>query len=129
MGGVGRALVGGLLAGGAGAIVGATTRGSKNVINSLEILIITNDVTDNLKKLKIITKEIPRNSTAYVDATDFAQKVNASITSILKLAQPDQRVAKNNSVSQLKELSEMLDKGHLTKEEFQKEKKKLLEGK
>ncbi len=128
-GGVGRALVGGLLAGGAGAIVGATTRSSKNVVNSLEIQIITDEVSDNLKKMKLITKEIPRDSTTYADATDFAQKVNASIISILKKAQPDQRVAKKNSVSQLKELSEMLDKGHLTKEEFQKEKKKLLEGK
>ena len=40
-GGVGRAVVGGALAGGVGAIVGANTRATKNVINILQIRIIT----------------------------------------------------------------------------------------
>ncbi len=127
-GGVGRALVGGILAGGAGAIVGATTRGSKNVVSSMQLQIITNDVTDSLKKLDIIANEIPRDSVVYKKATEFSQKIYASITSILKqYNQEMKKESPKDTISKLKELSDMLEKGHLTKEEFQKQKKKILD--
>jgi hypothetical protein len=127
-GGVGRALVGGLIAGGTGAIVGATTRSTKNVVNSMQLQIITTDVAHSLRKLDIITREIPRDSTAYAYATDFIQKVYASLTSIIKQGNPGVKVSETDNISRLKQLSDMLDKGHLTNEEFQQQKKKLLEG-
>jgi hypothetical protein len=127
-GGVGRAVVGGFLAGGAGAIVGASTRGSKNVVSSMQLQIITNNVSDSFKKLDIITKEIPRDSIAYQKATEFAQKAYASLTSIIKQENPEpKKEGPKDSISKLKELSDMLEKGHLSKEEFNKQKKKLLD--
>jgi len=81
--GVGRAVVGGLLAGGAGAIVGATTRKSKNVVSDLRIYIKTTNIDDPLITLKLIQKQIERNSSQYKKIIEFAEKFQATMDSIM----------------------------------------------
>ncbi len=82
-GGVGRAVVGGALAGGVGAVVGANTRASQNVTNSLQIRIVTKNVSNSLYTINIITREISKSSDEYKDAMNFANKVYATITAII----------------------------------------------
>lgn len=51
--GLGRALVGGVLAGGVGAIVGSNTAKQKEVIESIGIKITTNDISNPLIKIQL----------------------------------------------------------------------------
>lgn len=81
-GGIGRAVTGGILAGGVGAIVGANTRSSKNVIFNLSIRIITNDVMNSLYVFELINTEMPKDSVQYKNAMSFANNVYSTILAI-----------------------------------------------
>ena len=81
MGGVGRAVVGGILAGGIGAVVGSVT--AKKHITSYKILIFTSDIINPCITLVLINSKTKTNSTNYTKARTFAQNVYASITSII----------------------------------------------
>lgn len=82
-GGVGRAVVGGVLAGGVGAVVGATTRKSTAVTRNLSVRVVTSKLNSPLLTIPIITAETKRNSLEYREKMDFAQRVYATITSII----------------------------------------------
>ena len=82
-GGLGRAVVGGVVAGGIGALVGASTKRSTDKTNSMKVRIITTDVNDALVEVPIITSAISRDSQTYRDADKFAQETFATITSII----------------------------------------------
>lgn len=82
-GGVGRAIAGGILAGGAGAIVGATTRKSNDVVSDLRIKITTNNISDPLITIKLITSQIDKSSSLYKQCIEFAEEVQATIESII----------------------------------------------
>lgn len=83
-GGVGRAIVGGAISGGVGAVVGATTRKSKNIVSDLKIRIITKDINNPLILLPIITKDIERTSKNYDYLYNIANKIYATIISIIE---------------------------------------------
>lgn len=128
-GGVGRAIVGGAIAGDTGAIVGAATRSSQSVVESLTIKIISSDVNESLVMIPLITRETKRDSDAYKKMWEIAQEVHSVITSII---QTTTRTANNTSsskdaLSQIQMLSELKDQGVLTEEEFAKKKAELLE--
>jgi hypothetical protein len=82
-GGVGRAVVGGILAGGVGAIVGAQTRGSSEIVKNLSIRIITNDVINSLVWIHLIKTATKRDSFEYKRNKDAAQQIYSTIISIL----------------------------------------------
>ena len=82
-GGVGRAVVGGILAGGVGAIVGAQTRGSSEIVKNLSIRIITNDVINSLVWIHLIKTGTKRDSFEYKRNKDAAQQIYSTIISIL----------------------------------------------
>ena len=82
-GGVGRAVVGGILAGGVGAIVGAQTRGSSEIAKNLSIRIITNDVINSLVWIHLIKTGTKRDSFEYKRNKDAAQQIYSTIISIL----------------------------------------------
>ena len=82
-GGVGRAIVGGALAGGVGAIVGATTRGTKAVLSSLSIRIVTKDINNALCEIPIVKTETKRDSDEAKNAIKCAQKIYATVISII----------------------------------------------
>lgn len=128
-GGIGRAIVGNVLAGGVGAIVGAITRKSKNVTNSLQIRLITNNTTDSLYILDLITSETKKDSTEYKDIMQFANNVYATITSIIndnkdnKITNSEQN---DDFIGQLERLSKLKNDGMITDEEFENSKKMIL---
>lgn len=84
-GGVGRAIAGGIIAGGVGAVVGANTRKSKNVIYSLQVRIITKNINNSLININLINSPsgTEKSSLEYQDAQRFANEVYATIIAII----------------------------------------------
>ncbi|WP_294854007.1 hypothetical protein [uncultured Oscillibacter sp.] len=84
-GGVGRALVGGALAGDAGAIVGVLT--AKKQIHSFEIAFLTNNIQKPQFVITLIgsfgSKGCPKNGLIYTNAVDFSNRVVATIKAII----------------------------------------------
>jgi hypothetical protein len=139
-GGVGRAVVGGMIAGGTGAVVGAATRKSKDVTNSLRIQIITADIDDSLMVFDLITSETSRDSDFYKKSIHLAQEVHSTLISIIKTQQNSQLVAEEqptkqtvaqlsteDAVNQLKLLNDLKKQGIITEEEYNQKREKLVE--
>lgn len=126
-GGVGRAIVGGVLAGGAGAIVGAATRKSKSVTNSLSLKIVTSDVNESLIVIPILESHTNRDSEKYKEAWQVAQTVYATllgITKTVKQITPNQ--ISTNPLAQIEMLSKLKNQGAITEEEYNQKKQELL---
>lgn len=129
-GGIGRAVIGGAIAGGTGAIVGAATRKSKSIANSLSLKIITSDTQDSLIVIPILESATKRDSEKYKQAWNTAQKAHATIISIIKTsetASPSRLISSSNDpLSQIEMLAKLRDQGILTEEEFSTKKAELL---
>ena len=82
-GGVGRAVVGGVLAGGAGAVVGATT--AKEHIKSYKIVIYRANIATPQAEISLISTSCKTTDSYYIEAVEFAGKVNASIRAIISI--------------------------------------------
>lgn len=80
-GGVGRAIVGGVLAGDAGAIVGAVT--AKKQIMSYSVVVYLENIQTPYLEMDLIKQKTDTKAADYKKAVDFANKVNASIKAIV----------------------------------------------
>lgn len=128
---VGRAIVGGAIAGDVGAIVGATTA-SKSV-NSLIVRIFSNNISHPAHDIRLIeNKSVDIGSKEYSTAITFANNVLASIKSIISNQQSStvQRQAmpqsNTNPAEEIMRYKQLLDCGAITSEEFEQKKKQLL---
>lgn len=83
-GGIGRALVGGVLAGGVGAIVGAGTRSTSNVTNNLAVRIITADIKNSLVMITLIETMTKRDTEMYKMCMNTAQEIYSTVISVIK---------------------------------------------
>ena len=136
-GGIGRAIVGGIIAGDSGAIVGANTRKSKNIVSSLSIRIVTKEIDEPLYTLELLDYQIDTNKQLYANfykqAMEFANNVYATIQAIIKdnnntnVVENKQELNSTNGLEQLEKLAELKDKGIITQEEFEETKKKILD--
>lgn len=133
-GGVGRAVVGGLLFGGVGAVVGGVTGGKKsnNVCTSMRIcLILRNEYCDTSDISLIKGMEISTDSVSYQNYSTIAQKC----LSALKIMTDEVQNATANTVPQglsvadeILKFKNLLDQNIITEEEFSARKKELLAG-
>ncbi len=82
-GGIGRSIVGGAIAGGTGAIVGAVTRKSKNIVENLAVRVITNDAVNAMKMFVFLDSETKRDSEKYKYSFHNAQELYSTIFSII----------------------------------------------
>lgn len=82
-GGVGRAVVGGLLAGGVGAIVGAST--AKKQITYFDIILTCRSISDPVLLFRLIKSPVSTSSEQYKQALDFSRKVSASIKALMEM--------------------------------------------
>lgn len=80
-GGVGRAVVGSVLAGGTGAIVGAVT--AKPHVLSYKIVIYRENIQTPYTEIVLINEKKSTKHNDYICAVDFANKINASIKAII----------------------------------------------
>lgn len=137
-GGVGRAVAGGLLFGGVGAVVGAATRKSSNVVNSLYVRLSING--RGMEKINLISFPTKRNSFTYRSAREQADDIisqleiieNNTKSTVPPSIEDDKEGApkdetKFSVADELIKLKQLLDIGVLTQEEFDQEKKKLLD--
>lgn len=134
-GGLGRAVVGGLAFGAAGAIVGGVTGGkkSKSICTSLSIKISINDIQNPTAYINFILTSTKKNSLTYKVKYSQAQECISILEFICK------ETSKNNAsiasatqsvpLSQADEIlkfKKLLDEGIITKEEFEMKKDQLL---
>lgn len=123
--GVSRAIAGGLLAGGAAAIVGALTAQEK--VTSLSLIVSQ----DDLQRPRITMDLIVNGVGDIQRATAFANDVTSSFNVIIKQCVREEKATAAISdgsgvVEQLKSLKSLLDEGIITQEEFDAKKKQLL---
>lgn len=147
-GSIGRAIVGGALFGEVGAIVGATTRKSQNVVDSLYIRLTLK--SSGMKTITFINSSTDRNGFIYKTARKSADEVLSELDLILaenqstaaQTASQPQNEAQSAAPSvqlppqpepsptliadELLKLKQLLDMGVLTQEEFDQQKQKLL---
>lgn len=130
-GGLGRAVAGGVLFGGVGAIVGGVTGGkkSKSVCNSLKIKITVNDIKNPVVYINFLSTATKKDSFTYKNAYKLAHEC----ISVLQLICNDQKPSEEDiSVSLISGADEilkyknLLDNGIITQEEFDAKKKQLL---
>lgn len=121
---------------GTGAIVGANTRKSKNIVSNLSVRIVTNNIDSPLYTLDLITHQIDINKPLYANlykvAMEFANNIYATVQAIINdnnntnISETRQDPISNNGLEQLEKLSELKEKGIITQEEFEQSKKKIL---
>lgn len=132
-GGLGRAVAGGLLFGGVGAVVGGVTGGkkSKGVCNSMKLRVSLKNAHTDVLYINFIMTETKTKSIIYKSAQDSAQKCITALEAISDANQSTQSqpAYENSTVSAADEIVKfkaLLDRGIITQEEFDAKKKELL---
>lgn len=134
-GGVGMAIVGGAVFGGAGAVAGSVAgkKKTKKVIENMLLRIDLNDFGFPCVIVPYITKSTKVNSNDYKKALGAAQETISCLDLIIKqvdsFSQNEQQHNKNHNespIEQVKQLKELADIGAITAEEFEAKKKQLL---
>ena len=133
-GGVGRALVGGALFGGVGAIVGGSTgHKQKQTCTKLQIKITLNNIDHPTEYINFIIAEIRKDNLIYKNAYSSAQKVLSALDIICNSNSKEENrnteKTKNSKSApeQIKEYKELLDSGAITEEEYEAKKKQILD--
>lgn len=120
IGGVGRSVVGGILAGSTGAVVGALT--AKKQVTSFVVVVYLAEIAQPMIELTLINKTAYTNGYNYSNAQSFAVNVDASIRAII-----NEKLSEKNDVVQdgatkfsarLKVLDDAKNSGLLTDKEY-----------
>lgn len=131
-GGIGRGLVGGAIAGSTGAIIGAASRKSKNIVDMLSIKLELNSQIDPMIILSLLKYRLKRNSTKYEKTFNMAHEIVSRINNILenkntivksKISNEDK---KSNYADELEKLFDLKQKGIIDEEEYKKLKNKII---
>jgi hypothetical protein len=127
-GGLGRALVGGALFGGAGAVVGAVTRKNKEFCNSLKAKITINNMKAPVVYITFIEHKTKTKSDAYKSAYEQAQECMSILQLICNQTKDSTKQKPDNNVAEdIMKYKNLLDAGAITEEEYNNKKKQLLE--
>lgn len=130
-GGLGKALVGGAIFGLAGAIVGATSKKTKQICNKLQIKITTRNIDTPIVYLNLISGETKKNGFIYKQASKSVQEILSKFQIIIDQIEQSKNNVKNintnfSAADEVKKYKELLDMGAITQEEFELKKKDLL---
>lgn len=128
-GGLGRALVGGALFGGAGAIVGGVTgkKKSKGFCTSLRIKITLKDIDNPVEYIDFITTKTKKDGFLYKDFYNQAQECLSVFQLICDQQEgSDSSVPVGSNADEIRKFKELFDEGIITQEEFNAKKKELL---
>ena len=129
--GIGRAVAGGVLLGGVGALVGAATGSSKGKSTStmLSIKITTNDINNPTRYINFISTETKKSGFIYKTAYASAQECISILNLILDEVESEPLQPNNPTdsvVDEIRKFKSLLDDGIITQEEFDAKKKELL---
>lgn len=134
------AVVGGLMLGGAGAIIGGLSGKSKTSgkVKSVALRVTVNDSLAPLHEVKFLLGESKKDSHLYTSAITRARHWAGVLEVLIKQADSDERAKLSQSATpstpklsvadELKKLVELRDTNVLTPDEFQQMKKALLSG-
>ena len=131
-GGLGRAAVGALTFGGAGAIVGAVTgkKHSTSIVESMQVKILMSDIDNPVLFIDLISSKTKRTSIIYKIAVKDAEKIIYLLESQFKesadIGVQESSLEPQSSADEIRKFKELLDDGIITKEEFEEKKKDLL---
>lgn len=128
-GGVGRAIIGGALFGGAGAVVGAVTgRENKKYCDSLKVKLTVNDMSQPAVYITFLNKrtKTKTKSKAYNVAYEHAQECLSTLQLICDRQQNTEKTTQISETDKILEYKKLLDQGIITEEEFTIKKKELL---
>lgn len=135
VGGVSRAVAGGLLFGAAGAVVGATTAKRASVCQSLLIrLTLTHTLLPN-RSLVFVSSDLNKDGSLYRDALSDAQAVMSALDLVSHTNEEALRESMHlpfadtpslDPYDQLRKLKSLLDDGIVTQGEFEQKKHQLL---
>lgn len=143
-GGLGRAVVGALIFGGAGAVVGAVTGGkkSKDVVTSLQLKLTLDDLRSPVRYIEFLSVESKRDGALYKESKERLSEVVAMFKVMFKKYEEAHFERQRETAKEAKEAEErsptscadeliklkgLLDQGVITKTEFQKQKRKVLQ--
>ncbi len=129
-GGLGRALVGGALFGGAGAVVGGVTgkKKSKGVCTSLKIKVTVNDINKPAVYITFLETKTKKDGLIYKTISEQAQECLSTFQLICD-RQKNSNVATGSPLSaadELRKFKELLDEGIISQDEFDNKKSELL---
>lgn len=132
-GGLGRALVGGALLGGVGAVVGGVTGGKKSngICNDMKIRIALKNFYNENTYVVLIKSETKIKSFVYKGAFKEAQEILTVLNNAVENSVNVEKEVCFNDVQidpydELKKCKELLDMGIITDQEFECKKKQLL---
>ncbi|MEG0829475.1 MAG: SHOCT domain-containing protein [Anaerovoracaceae bacterium] len=131
-GGLGSALVGGVLLGGVGAVVGGVTGGkkTKKIVNSLSIKVTTKDIDNPTVYINFIAAKTKTSSITYKTAFDCAQETLSILAQIVSQNESTQEetsaVSNASAADEIRKYKELMDEDIISKEEFEAKKKELL---
>ena len=133
-GGMGRAIAGGLLFGGVGAIVGGSTgkRKTKSTCTKLQIKITVNNMNTPAVYINLIAGETKTDSFIYKTAYTSAQNILSVLQVICENKKstcetaPESVATPSSAVDEIMKYKTLLDQGIITQEEFDAKKKQLL---
>ena len=129
-GGLGRAVVGGVLFGGVGAVVGGVTgkKKGKPTCTSLKVKITLNDMECPAAYINLIETETKKDSMTYQACERIAQEI-LSLLQVMVDSNKATQATTTQEVSAADEIlkfKQLLDNGIITQEEFDAKKKQLL---
>lgn len=127
-GGLGRALAGGLLFGGTGAIVGAVTGKKKNkeYCNSLNIKVTVRNSGSAAQYIPFISNKTKTSSNLYKTSYRLAQECLSTLQLICDQQENDSSEKTSVGAEEILKYKELLDAGAITKDEYEAKKKQLL---
>ncbi|WP_270943101.1 SHOCT domain-containing protein [Romboutsia lituseburensis] len=129
-GGLGRAIAGGVLLGGVGAVVGGVTgkRKTKSVVNSLKIKITLDDINVPNRYIDLIKVKTKTSSLIYKTSYKLAQEI---ISTLAVIVENNEKNSTENNITysaadEIIKFKNLLDNGIITQNEFDIKKKELL---
>jgi hypothetical protein len=129
-GGLGRALVGGALFGGVGAVVGGVTgkRRTKGVCNNLQIKVTLNDINNPAIYITFLNSKTKKDGIIYKTNFKLAQECLSTFQIICDNKKTDPSISSLplSEADEIKKFKELFDAGVITEEEFNKKKQALL---
>ncbi len=128
-GGLGRALVGGILFGGAGAIVGGVTgrKKTKEICNSLRLKVTVDNIDEPVVYIDFIDTPLKRSNDIFKGIAEMAQESLSTFQLICDKREDKSEEQSLSASDEIKKYKELLDSGAITDEEYNQKKKQLLD--
>lgn len=129
--GIGRAVVGGVIAGPVGAIIGGVTKQKKHtdMIENLTILVSFKNAQPNTQILTYINKKQEKNQSYEKALLKARETLSGFDTIVASMANNGSSAAMKNELSsadEIRKFKELLEEGIITQEEFDAKKQELL---